>query len=102
MAKRKMLRLTNTMKKQAAMTVQQWIASKFFVGIKLYSSQEVELSTLTLEYLNLSGCHTFQLDLCLLEALPQEQDLLRSFQTCIISSAKSVVMRSNMRLNLAT
>ena len=30
------------------------------------SFQEVELSTLTLECLNLSGCHTFQLDLCLL------------------------------------
>lgn len=42
--------------------------------------QEVELSTLTLECLNLSGCHTFQLDLCLLGALPQEQGLLRSFQ----------------------
>lgn len=31
----KMLRLNNAMKKQAAMTVQQWIVLKFFVGIKL-------------------------------------------------------------------
>lgn len=64
--------------------------------------QEVELSTLTLECLNRSGCHTFQLDLCLLGALWQEQGLLRSFQHMYYKLCKSVVRLSNMRWNLAT
>lgn len=92
----KMLRLNNTMKKQVAMTVQQWIVSKFLVGIKLLFKKLSYLLWPWSVWIFLDVTHSSSISVCW-EPFRKSKACLDHSKTCITSSAKSVVRPSNMR-----